>query len=187
VVEWHVAQGLAVPDGIARRNAFGTYGTPTLWADARDFVAGGTFAYENYLGLIENHLAVPAPFTMDAEAEIGISNVVVRVSLDPPPAARKQFVIRAILFEDMVTYCCDTTGGNEFHHIGRAMTRVDHVTELWERAVLTLPIEPGWDRDQLRVVAFAEDAEGHVVTASGEATLVTARSVSWGRVKALYR
>lgn len=191
-----MAQGLSNADGIARRNRYGTYGTPTAWFDGLDYVTGPVDAYRNYQARIDEHLAVDSPVTVDASAEFGTSEVAVtiEVALEPGqslPDDVSQYAVRAIVYEVQVTYCCDTVGGDTFHHIGRVISAGQPlvITGPGRRAapvVETILLDPAWG-DDLVAVAFVEHVSGAILHASGPAGTTAVNAHSWGRLKSLYR
>jgi hypothetical protein len=195
-VEWHVLAGLSNPDGIARRNAYGTYGTPTAWFDGTDSVIGaGGFeaACRSYL---DAHLAVPSPLVITASTELGATSAAVTIDVAVAPGGTlpgdpSTYTVRAILYEEDVTYCCDTLGGDSFHHIGRAISAGQPLvlTAPGGRASLTetIPVDAAWE-DDLHAVVFVTDAAGAIVqSARADGVPSAVEEWGWGRVKALYR
>lgn len=189
-----MSQGLSNPDGIARRNAYGTYGTPTVWFDGEEYVAGDTNAYENYRAKLDAHVAVDAPITVTASADFQATQVDVSISVALAPGQSlpddaSQYRIRAIVYQETVTYCCDTQGGNTFHHLGRAISAGSPLEFIGSRAaiVATIPLNPVWAMEDLRVVAFVEHVTGAILNASSEADTVSVEPSSWAQMKVQYR
>jgi len=190
-----VLGGLANADGTARRDAYGTYGTPTAWFDGEESVTGGANAYAAYRARIDAHLAVDSPLTVTATADFGSADVTVTIraaleagaSLPDDPA---RYALRVILYEEEVTYCCDTLGGDVFRNIGRAVSAGQPLTLAggagFAPVVETLPIDPAWGRD-LAVVAFVEHDSGAILTTSGAEGTTALASSSWGRLKSAFR
>lgn len=195
-MEWHVLAGLSNPDGIARRNAYGTYGTPTAWFDGTDTVIGAAGFEAGSRAFLDAHLAESSPVTIAASVSLGpaAATVTIDVSLAPGetlPGEPSTYTVRTILYEEDVTYCCDTLGGDAFRHIGRAMSPGQPLVLAAPggRAsqVEMLPIDPSWGTD-LRTVVFVANAAGAIVQSAvaSDGTAAVAE-LGWGRVKALYR
>lgn len=183
-------------DGIARRNAYGTYGTPTAWFDGTDYHAGAAGFEAACRSFLDAHLAVSSPLLVDASTTFGTSSasVTIDVSVAPGetlPGDPADYTVHAILYEESVTLCCDPYGGDTFPHVGRAMSDGQPLmlTASGSRASLTetLPIDAAWGED-LRVVVFVADAAGGIVqSASAPASPSAVADLGWGRLKALYR
>ncbi|MBZ0268079.1 hypothetical protein K8I85_07980, partial [bacterium] len=145
---------------------------------------------------LDAHLAVPSPLVIAASTSLGpgAATVTIDVSIAPGemlPGDPSTYTVRAILYEEEVTYCCDTLGGDTFRHIGRAISDgqplVPVVPGGRTSQVETLPLDPSWGAD-LRAVVFVTDAAGAVVQSAPATDGTSAVSeLGWGRLKALYR
>lgn len=200
-MEWHVAQGLSNAAGIGRRNAYATYGTPVAWFDGSQTIsAGGNSAgataglVASYGGVIDAHRAAGSPLVVEAVTSWAPPNL--QVTIDVSLRKGETFdpaghVVRAILYEEDVSYCCDTNGSDHFPHVGRAITAGEalDLSAGPVRAVQSFPLDEAWNVAKLRVVALVQEGEtGPIVqadAAAGDTSAVEPRT--WASVKADFR
>jgi hypothetical protein len=195
VVEWHVSQGLMNDSGIARRDAYGTYGTPTAWFDGAVFEAGAGSEYARYRARIDERLALPPAVGLTAHVDFdgggGTGTVVIDVS-GLAAGRAGSLVARAIVYEDDVTYCCGVGGRDHWNHIGRLLTdAVALVPDGSGQATVeqTFALDPAWNPANLRAVALVHAPGALVVEAAARAAADPSPvdGTTWGRIKAAWR
>jgi hypothetical protein len=171
-IDWHTSGALANGSGSVRAGYYGVGGVPDVFFDGYDNVVGAgdsTVARNQYLTRITSHLNDPAysEFIMDAEVNFdggtstGAITVDVEVAHGRTISNPADVRIRAAVYEDDITQCCEPrTGNDHWDYIGRMMI-FDEVLTIsnsgeQQQIVRNFAIDPSWNEFKLHAVAFVQ-------------------------------
>ncbi len=166
-VDIHTSQAYAFAEGQARASWYGVSGVPDVRIDGKYSVVGASncnTAYSNYRSRYitrMNEVANVSPVEIEGvwsiAGDTGTITVTYRL-VDPVPQTGVQATL--FIYEDDVYYNASTT----FNHLARAL-RNEAVTGLTNQGdevtiVKTIPINAGWDQDQLHCAAVLQKTSG---------------------------
>ena len=169
--------GLSCPDSDARMNWYGMGGIPDLRFDGNWHIqvgaGGGDVDGQNYINIIDGHLAVEAPLSVavtDFSYEHGSAFVEVTVTMFEDIGSPASHVIRVAVVEDNLVY-----GSSTYENILRDMLPDNALTvsAVGEQQVVTMPITMGsWDTNQLQLIAFVQRDTDKYIINSGNSFVV---------------
>ena len=169
-VEYHISQGLNFPGATARRSYyvgyFGAFGTPTVFFNGGDKESGGGNEYNRYRAHIVDELAAGSPLMVnlsgvfDGSSQSGSLTVDLEVASGETIPLPGECLVRAVLFEDEVDYCCGYDGVSTWHRVARAVLgdRAFTISSAGEQqqVVWNFALDPAWDPAHLKAVAFVQ-------------------------------
>lgn len=175
-----MVQALNNPDATARRNYYvglvGNFGTPTSFFDGQDVVFGSFDVYNRYRMRIESHLALGSPLMIDGLLDLdgaagsGTLTVDLEVAPGETIASPAEYVVRAVLYEDDVFFCCGQGGASVWDRVARdVLPDQSFILESAgesQQVVYDFAISPAWDWTKLEGVAFVQRiADGSILNA----------------------
>jgi glutaredoxin len=174
-VEYHTEPPLSNAETTARDSYYGNTESPTIWFDGVDARDASGVPADVYHGVIDSRLASGAQITMssdyffdDAPAIVDIDLTVAEGETIQNPA---ECVVRGVIYEDEVEFCCGEDGRRQWNRIARAFLPEVTLTAVrsgeTQAITHTLSVDPGWDVDRLRVIAFVQrDSDRSILNAA---------------------
>lgn len=198
-MEFHVVQGLANPTGVQRWHDYGGLGTPTVFFDGGDSVTGPTDAYTMYRARIEARRSTPplvvlgAELTLDDATSTGSFVIEIDEVSGSPIPNPEECVVRALVFEDDVYFCCGIGGRDTWGRVARLVVEAGmletRAAGAGQTVIADFTIEPSWNVANVRAIVFVQrGTSGEVLNATRANVVVTSPvdASSWGRIKSLY-
>jgi hypothetical protein len=171
-IDWHTSGALANGSGSVRAGYYGVSGVPDVFFDGYDHVVGAgdsTQARSQYLSRITSHLNDPnySEFLVDAEVNFNGDTFTGAITVDVEVAPGHTITnptdvrIRAAVYEDDITQCCEPrTNNDKWNYIGRMMI-FDEVLTIsnsgeQQQIARNFALSPSWDVSNLHAVAFVQ-------------------------------
>jgi len=173
-IDWHTSGGLANGSGAARAGYYGVTATPDVFFDGADDVLGAgdsVSAYNTYSPIMAAHAATTSKTILSASYDLnsvtGMGSLIIdaEVAAGDTIATPDSCRIRAALYEDNITLCCEPrTGFSLWQHIGRMMITEKPFTISnsgeTQQVTQVFSLNPAWDVDNLHVVAWVQRNTG---------------------------